>query len=122
MLRQGSLANMPLGAAHAGAGIPLGCGNESIVETAEAVADVVVVCSIGRRCAVGGIDGGKLGRTRSGKMTSAIYDAGPGWRGHTGAAKYIPAATVGGVVVIDPDPCIGVGVRGDVGHKALARR
>ena len=58
--RGGSLPNVSLGAADAGANVPLGHCQVCIVEAAEAGGDVVIVRSVGRRIVVGRIDRGKL--------------------------------------------------------------
>src|SRR5260370_13031385 len=118
---QDSLPSITFGAADARADIPTGCSKVPIVEAAKAISDVFVVCGIRRSRSKGAIDGGEFGRARGGKVPAPVHDAAPGWRRNTGAADYIPAATKGGIVVIDPNPGVGVGIGGDVRHKAMCR-
>src|ERR1019366_4273499 len=118
---QSSLPHISLGTTDAGAGIPFGYGDISVVEAAEAIRDVIVVCGIIRRRGVGTVDAGEFGTAGSGKVTGRVHDACPARRRNTGTAEYEPAAAIDRIVVIDPDSGVGVGIGGDIGHKAMGR-
>src|SRR5208282_2211099 len=103
------LAPFACRAADAGAEIPTGHGEVTLVRTAGAVHNVGKVRAVRHV----GINGGELARRRCRKAAGGVDDPGPNRGGNAGAADNVPR---GGV--IDPDTGRGVGVGGNVGGAA----